>query len=508
MANRPQTVGEIIRHNAAIAPESTAIVSSSFTPLSYGELATYLDAVADALRRSGFGRDARIGIALEDSPQTALATVAVACSAVAVPLDPNLTMVELDGRLRIAGVDAVIVPCGSDSAARAASEPRNIPIIEAAPRQERGLGLKFSVPRAGPAAAPKLPDPEAPAFILQTSGTTAEPNLVPYSHRNMLAAAARVKRWFNLERRDRCLSITPVHYCHGLTLTIFAPLLSGGSVAFPESSSRPDIDEWFGALRPTWLSAGPTTHLILWEKMRSRTLPSIDHALRFAVSGGAPLPLNVQTGLQVSLGVPLLEHYGMTEVGQISANLPLPGASKVGTCGIPDPSTVMIVDENGMPLGAAEQGEILIGGSTVISGYLNAPELNKSAFVNGWFRSGDIGSVDKEGFLTLHGRLKEVINRGGEKISPMEIDVALLCHPDVAAAAAFAVPHVRLGEDVAASVVLRPGAAVTPDQLRDFLGTRLAWFKVPRRISIVQALPTGSTGKVQRRKLREAIYDT
>ena len=505
MANGPQTVGEAIRLNAAITPEGMAVVSSSFAPLSYGQLAALLDAVAAALRGGGFGRDARIGIALQDGPQAALATVSVACSAVAVPLDPNLTMAEIDGRVRLVGVDAVIVLRGSDSAARAASEQRKIPVIEAAPAVERGLGLNFAVPRAGPAAPPSLPDPEAPAFILQTSGTTAEPNLVPYSHRNMLATAARVKSWFNLDGRDRCLSVTPVHYCHGLTLTIFAPFLSGGGVAFPESSSRPDIDEWLGALRPTWLSAGPTMHLILWEKTRSRTRPSIDHALRFVVSGGAPLPLNVQTGLQGSLGVPLLEHYGMTEAAQISTNLPSLGSAKAGTCGIPDPDTVMIVNENGMLLGPAEQGEILVGGPTVISGYLNAPELNKSAFVDGWFRSGDIGSIDEEGFLTVHGRLKEVINRGGEKISPMEIDVALLCHPEVAAAAAFAVPHARLGEDVAAAVVLRPGATATPDQLRHFLGTRLAWFKVPRRITIVQALPVGSTGKVQRRKLRESL---
>ena len=501
---QPQTLGEAIRRNAAAAPEAVAILSTSFAPFSYGQLADQIDAVAAALREGGFGRDARIGIALQDGPQAGLAIVAVACSAVAVPLDPNLTLPEIDGRLRLVGVDAVIVLAGSDSAACAAAEQREIPVIEAASAAEGGLGLNLAVPKAGTIAPPNEPDPEAPAFILQTSGTTAEPNLIPYRHRNMLAAAARVKSWFNLGSRDRCLSVSPAYYCHGLTLTIFAPLLSGGSVAFPASPSRPDIDEWLGALRPTWLSAGPTMHLILLEKMRSHAGPSLAHQLRFVVSGGAPLPLNIQSGLQASLGVPVLEHYGATEAAQISANLPPPGRVKAGTCGIPDPNTIKIVSEDGKPLGPREPGEILVGGPTVIAGYLNAPELNKSAFVDGWFRSGDIGSIDEEGFLTLHGRLREMINRGGEKISPLEIDGALLCHPEVAEAAAFAVPHPRLGEDVAAAVVLRPGAAARPEELRQFLATRLAWFKVPRRITIVQNLPRGSTGKVQRRKLRES----
>jgi acyl-CoA synthetase (AMP-forming)/AMP-acid ligase II len=501
---RPQTLGEAIRRIAAATPDKIAIVSSSFAPFSYGQLAAELSAVAAALRGGGFARDARIGIALQDGPQAALAIVSTACSAVAVPINPDLTMAEIAGRLRLVGVDALIVFRRTDSAARAAAEQCGVPVIEAAPTVEGGLSLAFAVPRAGRAEPPSEPDPKAPAVILQTSGTTAEPNLIPYSHSNMLATAARVKRWFNLASRDRCLSITPAHYCHGLTLTIFAPLLSGGSVAFPESPFRPDIDEWFRAMRPTWLSAGPTMHLMILEKICSDARQRLEHDLRFVVSGGAPLPLNVQMGLEANLEVPVLEHYGATEVGQLSANLPPPGPAKAATCGIPDPNTAMIISKDGTPLGPNERGEILLAGPTVISEYLNAPELNKSAFVKGWFRSGDIGSIDEEGFLTLHGRLKEVINRGGEKISPMEIDVALLSHPAVAKAAAFSVPHPRLGEDVAAAVVLRMGAAATPDELRHFLGTRLAWFKVPRRITIVQNLPTGSTGKVQRRKLRES----
>ena len=207
--------------------------------------------------------------------------------------------------------------------------------------------------------------------------------------------------------------------------------------------------------------------------------------------------------LQRVLGVNVLQQYGTAETAQISANLPPPGASKLGTCGIPPKDTVMIVLEDGDQAAAGQRGEVWVRGPTVTSGYLEDPELNQVAFVDGWFRTGDIGSLDENGFLTLHGREKELINRGGEKIAPTEIDNALMRHPDVMDAAAYAVHHPRLGEDVAAAVVLRPGSTVSKDDLRKFLSTQLAWFKVPRRIVFQDKLPKGSTGKLQRRKLAE-----
>ena len=243
-------------------------------------------------------------------------------------------------------------------------------------------------------------------------------------------------------------------------------------------------------------------HAII-DKTRGEGGERLSHNLRFVVSGGASLPLKIQTDLQSALGVPVLEHYGATEAGQISSNLPPPGPAKAGTCGMPEPGTLKIVDLQGVSVEPGERGEVLVRGPAVVAGYLDNPESNKNAFVDGWYHTGDIGSLDDEGFLTLHGRLKEIISRGGEKISPREIDVALLRHPDVAEAAAYAVPHPRLGEDIAAAVVLRPGAATTGDELRRFLASELSWFKIPRRINIMSDLPKGKTGKVQRRKLSE-----
>jgi thioesterase domain-containing protein len=244
---------------------------------------------------------------------------------------------------------------------------------------------------------------------------------------------------------------------------------------------------------------------LIFDKAESISDAKTKHSLRFVLSGGAPLPRNILEGLQRTLGVPVVEHYGSSEAAQIAANLPSPGRSKPGTCGIPWPGTLMIVDEDGRQLPPGEQGEILIGGPTLISGYLDAPELNHASFVDGWFKTGDIGSLDDEGFLTLHGRLKDLINRGGEKVSPPEVDAALMRHPAVAEAAAFAVPHERLGEEVAAAVVLKPGMAASPLELRTYLSEQLAAFKVPRRIIIVDQLPKGLTGKVLRRRLSESL---
>ena len=421
----------------------------------------------------------------------------------AVPLDPNLTAAELEARLRLLNVDAVMMLAGDVTPMRDLAAKYEIPIIEVRAPQAGELGLDLFV--AGKSRrGTRLEGAEAPAFILQTSGTTAaEPSLIPYSHSNLAATAARVRRWFDLSASDRCLSVTPVYYCHGLTATVMAPLMSGGSVAFPANPHLVSLQEWFVSLRPTWLSAGPTMFHAILDKARADDGERISHDLRFVVSGGASLPLKIQTDLQTALGVPVLEHYGATEAGQISSNLPPPGPAKAGTCGIPEHGTLKIVDPQGAPVGPGERGEVLVRGPAVVAGYLDNPESNKTAFVDGWYHTGDIGSLDDEGFLTLHGRLKEIISRGGEKISPREIDVALLRHPDVAEAAAYSVPHPRLGEDIAAAVVLRPGAATTGDELRRFISSELAWFKVPRRITIMKDLPKGKTGKVQRRKLSE-----
>ena len=381
-------------------PNSTAVVATGFAPLSYGALRDYLARSTARLRESGLNRSARVAVALPSGADGALAIVATACAAVAVPIDTQLTAPEIGARLASLRPRAVIVPADGSSPAREAAIARGVAIIEAVRDEPGKLGLSLSAPRIGPAAASGEPDAAAIAFILQTSGTTASPKLIPFSHANMLAAAARVQSWFGLTPADRCLSVSPICYSHGLKVTVFAPLITGGSVAFPASPSSLDVDEWLAALRPTWYSAGPTLHRFMFDK--TKALPNVRsiHGLRFIVSGGAPLTQEVREGLSAALGVPVLEHYGSSEAAQISANLPPPGPFKPGTCGIPAKGALKIVAESGREVGPGEHGEILLGGPTLTSGYLDAPELNGASFVDGWFRTGDIGSLDSDGFLT------------------------------------------------------------------------------------------------------------
>ena len=499
------TIGREIRRQSEIRPDQTAVAFTGSAPFSYRELQRLIDEVRTDLRVCGFSRSARIAIAFPSGPHAALAIIAVACSAVAVPLNPKHTLDEIETCFAILRPDAVMLSHDSDSAARRAAERNGLAIIEAIPAREGTLGLKLITPRARNIAPAAEPDLDAPAFILQTSGTTSEPKSIPFSHRNMLAAAARLQAWFKLTPRDCCLSVSPVYYSHGLKVTVFTPLLTGGTLAFPADPSKFSYSEWLGTLRPSWYSASPTLHRLIFDETRSRLDAKTMHSLRFVLSGGAPLPPDIREGLQHVLGIPVVEHYGSSEAAQISANLPQPDRSKPGTAGTPWPDTVMIVGENGRQLPPGEPGEILVRGPTVMSGYLDAPELNRASFVDGWFKTGDIGSLDEEGFLTLHGREKDLINRGGEKVWPIEIDDALTKHPAVAEAAAFGVPHPRLGEDVAAAVVLNPAMVASPTDLRAYLSDKLASFKIPRRIIVVDQLPKGLTGKVLRRRLSESF---
>ena len=501
----PAAIGAAILRHAETRPNSPAVVATGFETLSYRGLRDYVARTAMTLRESGFDRNARLAVAIPTGADGALAIVATACAAVAAPIDTQLTAREIDERLAMLRPRAVLVPGVGPSAARDVAMGRGLTVIEAKNEGPGKLGLHLSVPAVGPAAALDEADAAAIAFILQTSGTTASPKLIPSTHGNMLTAAMRVRSWFSLTPADRCLSVSPVCYAHGLHVTVFAPLISGGSIAFPLNPTSLDVAEWLIDLRPTWYSAGPTLHRFMLDKTKQVSNARSIHNLRFAVSGGALLTREVREGLSGVLGVPVLEHYGSSEAMQISSNRPPPGPAKPGTCGIPEKGTVKIVAESGLVVSPGEHGEVLLGGPAVTSGYLEAPELNRVSFVDGWFRTGDIGSIDADGFLTLHGRKTEIINRGGEKISPAEIDNALQRHPDVAEAAAYAVPHPRLGEDVAAAVVLREGATVTPLKLREFLLPSLAQFKIPRRIVFVDRLPKGATGKVQRQRIAEEL---
>ena len=342
-------------------------------------------------------------------------------------------------------------------------------------------------------------------MILHTSGTTSRPNIVPLTQANVWKSAHNTARTLELTERDRALNVMPLFHIHGLIAGLAAPLFCGGSVF---CTSGFDALRFFAAMEaaePTWYTAVPTMHQALLTRAERHKEIIARRPLRFIRSSSASMPPQVIGELEAVFHAPVIEAYGMTEATHQMASHPLRGKRKPGSVGVAAGPEIAIMDEAGRLMGPGAIGEVVIRGPNVTRGYENNPKANAEAFVNGWFRTGDQGVMDSEGYLTLTGRLKEIINRGGEKISPREVDEALMDHPAVLQVVAFAVPHDMLGEDVAAAVVLREGESATEHELRAFLSERLAAFKVPRKIHFVAEIPKGSTGKLQRIGLAQKL---
>jgi len=492
-----ETVAAHIQKHAAATPRAPAIVVPNRPALTYAALQSQIDTIGAELKRAGIGPGKRVAIILPDGPELAITIAAVACHATAVPLNPNLTAAEIDDLFASQRLEAVILSNWADSTGREVAARRGVCQMEAV-RQEGGFGISLRAPNLPLPAEDRDVGPDDVAFILRTSGTTARPKLVPVTHRNLLTMAARLQDWFELTPSDRVLCVAPLYYAQGLKTSLFVPLILGSSLACPTRSPGADFLAWLTDLGVTWYSAGPTLHRSVLERALARGQTGFRHSLRFIYSGGALLPDAVFDGLGAFFKVPILDTYGISEAGQVAANSTDPKRRKRGTVGKPWPGDVAIRTDDGRILGPGEMGEIVVKGPGVTPGYIDDPETNRAAFADGWFRTGDLGRIDSDGFLTVIGRTKELINRGGEKIAPLEIDQALMNHPAVAEAAAFSIPHARLGEDVVAAVVLRSGETATPIDLRRYLRTTLVPYKIPRRIHIVAALPKGETGKIRR----------
>ena len=344
------------------------------------------------------------------------------------------------------------------------------------------------------------------ALILHTSGTTSRPKMVPLTQANLLASAGNIASTLRLSAADRCLNVMPLFHIHGLVGALLSSVTAGSRVICTAGFDIEQFLPWLEAFRPTWYTAVPTIHHAVLTRSQADTAAIRNHSLRFIRSSSSALPARVMQGLEDLFEVPVIESYGMTEAAHQMASNPLPpGQRKVGSVGLAAGPEVSIMDQAGSLLRTSEIGEIVIRGANVMHGYDNDSDANGDAFTRGWFRTGDQGYLDKNGYLFITGRLKEIINRGGEKISPREVDDVILQHPAVAEAFSFAVPHKTLGEDIAAAVVLRKQGAATELELQQFVASRLADFKIPRQIIIVEAIPKTATGKIQRIGMAEKL---
>ena len=343
-------------------------------------------------------------------------------------------------------------------------------------------------------------------MVLHTSGTTSRPKIVPLSQRNLVASATHIRNTLHFTAADRGLNIMPLFHIHGLIAGVLAPLAAGASVYCTPGFNALKFFGWMDEAAPTWYTAVPTMHQAIVGRAGKNREVIARHPLRFVRSSSSSMPPQVIRELEEVFGAPLIESYGMTEATHQMASNPLPPAvRKPGTVGIAAGPEVAIMAPDGTLLARGETGEIVIRGPNVTAGYENNPAANAEGFADGWFRTGDQGVMDADGYLSITGRLKEIINRGGEKISPREIDEILMDHPAVAQVVAFGMPHAKLGEEVAACVVLREGQTVTERELQTFVASRVADYKVPAKILFMDEIPKGATGKLQRIGLAQKL---
>jgi len=496
---------ELLERGAASA---CAISAPERPDCTFGELCAQVDRTVRALNALGIGRNDPVAIVLPNGPEMASAFVAVATAATSAPLNPAYRADEFDFYLTDLEAKLLVVAAGVETPARDVAARRGIPVAELVvdPLKPAGTFDLSGAARSGPAARGGTAGPDDVALVLHTSGTTSQPKIVPLTQRNVCASAANVAASIALEAADRCLNVMPLFHIHGLIAAVLASLHAGASIYCTPGFNALRFYAWLDHASPTWYTAVPTMHQAILERA-GRNAEAVSRArLRLVRSSSASLPPQVMASLEETFGAPVIEAYGMTEAAHQMASNPLPPRPrKPGSVGVAAGPDVAIMDEAGNLLATGATGEVVIRGANVTAGYRNNLDANATAFSSGWFRTGDQGVMDEDGYLRLTGRLKEIINRGGEKISPREVDEILLDHPDVRQAVTFAVPHPKLGEDVAAAVVLRDGASVTERQIREFVAERLADFKVPRRIVVLDEIPKGPTGKLQRIGLAEKL---
>ena len=484
-------------------PQAIAIAAPGRQPLTYSDLRATIDRLAGQLHAQRVAPGDRVAIVLPNGPDMAITFLAVASCATAAPLNPRYREDEFRFYMEDLGAKALITLPGDADAAHAAAPDGTLRLA----LEGEGSGLDLSDGGAVVAASdPAFSRPEDVALVLHTSGTTSRPKIVPLTQKNLAGSAGNIVACLELTDADRCLNVMPLFHIHGLVGGLLSPLRAGGSVACTPGFDAFKFFEWLEELQPTWYTAVPTMHQMILSRVKRHAEIVERTPLRFVRSSSASLPTVVLEEIEAKLGVPMIESYGMTEAShQMSSNPPPPAARKPGSVGLATGIEIAIMDASGSLLPAGQRGEVVIRGSTITGGYENNPDANVQAFTHGWFRTGDQGYLDEDGYLFLTGRLKEIINRGGEKVSPLEVDEVLLRHPAIAQAVAFAMPHKKLGEDVAAAVVLAQGAAVTEREVRDFCASRLADFKVPRSVVFVDEIPKGPTGKLQRIGLAERL---
>lgn len=481
-----------------------AIMAPGRVPLSFEDLFRHAASTVSLLNRLGFGRNDRIAVVLPNGPELAVALLSVIAGFTCVPLSSEYRQQEYERFLSDVKAQALIVLKGIHSTARTAASSLNIPVIDLIPHHHKEAGLfdlEFTGKVSGHDVQSGFALPDDYAVIAHSSGTTSRPKLIPWQQQELFSAAHAVCTAFQLKAADRCLNVMPLYHLHGLISCLLASLYSRGSIV---CTKRFDTVSFFNLItehKPTWYSGVSAIHHAVL-KLAERNPEKAKHAgLRFIRHSSTPLSPAVLKKLEESFNAPVIEVYGMTEITPVTINPMDPLKRKQGSAGLSVGPDIAITDHKGRLLPPGQEGEIVISLRHIVKGCMDEQVIDNQKLVNGWLRTGDQGHIDAEGYLFITDRLTEIINCGGHKVPPSEIDGALLEHPSVKDAAAFSIPHNSLGEAVVAAVVFEKNAGATEKELLSFVSGRLAQHKVPRHLVIADRIPRGETGKLQRRAL-------
>jgi len=459
--------------------------------------------MADALASMGIGKGDRVATYCPNGLATVVSFLAASIAGTAAPLNPGYREDEVNFYLEDTNAKVLLVPSEGAEAARKAAEARGVPVYNM--EMDATGFVRIAGAPTGKKATP--PSPNDVALVLHTSGSTGRPKRVPITHANITASTKNIVATYSLSPKDVSLCVMPLFHVHGLVASTLSTFLSGGTVVVPSKFNPLSFWRTVRDTGATWYSAVPTIHNLLLSRA-GETRPEGAEQLRFIRSCSASLPPEMMAQMEKVFGVPVLEAYGMTEAShQMASNPQPPKARKPGSVGQATGIKIGIMDEAGNLQAPDTRGEVVIQGPNVVAGYENNPEANAKSFTNGWFRTGDQGFLDADGYLSLTGRIKELINRGGEKIGPREIDEVLLSHPAVAEAVCFGVPHPAWGEEVEAAVVLKEEFrdSVKDADIMTYCKERLADFKRPKKLHITTAIPRTATGKIQRGAVAKAF---
>ncbi|KAJ7974185.1 CoA ligase [Quillaja saponaria] len=504
------TLTGLLNQVAGQFPSRRAISVSGKFDLTYSRLHELIERAASRLVSAGIKTGDVVALTFPNTVEFVILFLAVIrARATAAPLNAAYTSEEFEFYLSDSGSKLLLTSAEGNQPAQSAASKLNIPhataTLSGVDDSELSLSLAQSDSDAN-VVSKLVNEPSDFALFLHTSGTTSRPKGVPLTQLNLASSVQNIKSVYKLTESDSTVIVLPLFHVHGLIAGLLSSIGAGGAVTLPAAGRFSASTFWSDMVKydATWYTAVPTIHQIILDRHLSKPEPFYPK-LRFIRSCSASLAPTILARLEEAFGAPVLEAYAMTEATHLMSSNPLPeeGPHKPGSVGKPVGQEMVILDENGVTQETEAKGEVCIRGPNVTGGYKNNPEANKSAFLFGWFHTGDLGYFDSDGYLHLVGRIKELINRGGEKISPIEVDAVLLSHPDIAQAVCFGVPDDKYGEEINCAIIPREGSNIDEEEVLRFCKKNLAAFKVPKKVFIADSLPKTATGKIQRRLVAE-----